>query len=109
MIHNQPFRTPYFKFYAAAINSAQVMRTVDPGRTVRGSGRGSTCCLIVVGSPGNIVLRPVGGASDGTGDVTYVVPAGTVAPTPIPLEVDQITSSTATNIAVYWPRNGEET
>ena len=100
---NKQLPTPYFRFYHSAIAAPVVMRTVDPGIVAR-KGTGSTCCKIVGLAPGNIVVRPIGGASNGSDDITLVIPAAMTAPVEFETPVDQITSSTATDILVYWPR-----
>jgi len=85
--------TPYFKPYAS-LASAIVCGTEDP------SGQKQCACGIYAAGSGTAVLRPRGGASNGSNDRTCNLIAGVT----LWVEFDRVVSGTATNLILFWAR-----
>lgn len=86
--------TQNFKPYANASTPINCL-TDDPA-----PDRSISACGIYPTTGGTLVLRPVGGASNGSEDRTVNLAAGS----PFWGQFDYIASGTATNFTVYWPR-----
>lgn len=85
--------TPFFKPYAT-LGTPIVCATDDP------SGKGRPACGIYSSTTGTAVVRPRGGASDGSADRTLPLVGGAT----IWGEFDSVISGTATNVVLFWAR-----
>lgn len=87
--------TPHFLSYAN-LSTAIVCATADP------SGKGRHAVGIYAGVGGTAVVRPRGGAANGSNDRTLTLVAGMP---PLDVEFSNVVSGTATAVTIFWARN----
>lgn len=85
--------TPHFLGYAN-LNTAIDCKSVDP------KGENRPACGIYAAVAGTAVVRPLGGASNGSNDRTVNLAAGTR----LDIEFQNVASGTATNVTLLWKR-----
>lgn len=85
--------TPHFLPYAN-LSTRIDCKEVDP------KGKNRTAVGIYAAGAGTAVIRPIGGASDGSNDRTITLTAGK----DLPLEFQSVESGTATNVIIIWSR-----
>lgn len=88
------YTTPHFKTYAN-LSTAIDCKADDP------KGENRPACAIYSATTGTAVVRPLGGASNGSNDRTLNLVAGMPS---LPVEFQNVASGTATNVTLFWKR-----
>jgi hypothetical protein len=87
---------PFSDFVSYAdLSTLRNVKASDP------SGRQRYATWIYVGTAGTAVIRPRGGASNGSNDVTISFTSGK----DLPIEFDALVSGTATAVTVFYDRH----
>jgi hypothetical protein len=92
-MHAPVLPTPHFLSFAD-LNTPVDCQASDP------KGEGRNAVKVYAGGAGTLVVRPIGGTSDGSDDRTLTL----TADKDFDIEFELIASGTATNVTVFWSR-----